>query len=181
MVNFSAIEAPSSGQHLGYRTHTPAQNVDRRLHAVDADLVTHPRLRLDLVCVADLATWRAETFTFMSGRDAPKGSTAADLYGSRGSVGGAYLSHTPLEQEPTDHSTPIGMLISDLTQRLAWEDASLRGLAEYYRAVDITGPGDGPLRLWPSSVYSEAVRARCEATRQWFGASWDEWAFTFPS
>ena len=36
---------------------TPEGNVERRLREADRLRVSHPRLQLDLLCVADLATW----------------------------------------------------------------------------------------------------------------------------
>lgn len=160
---------------------TPEKNIEDRLVAVDAQLIAHPRMQLDLLCVADLAAWRSTALAFMSPRNAPKGSVAAGIYGPNGSACSAYLSHTPFDQQHMGPSTPIGILISYLTQRLAWEEPRLRGLADYYRAVDMTGPGGGPVRIWPTSIYSDEVRTRLEADHQLTGTPWDEWGFTFPS
>lgn len=154
---------------------TPQQNIEDRLFAVDAKLVTHPRLQLDLLCVADLAAWRSTALAFISPHDAPNVPAMTDIYGPQGSACGAHLSHTPYGHQEMDQSTPIGILISYLTQRLAWEEPSLRGLADYYRAVDMAGPGGGPMRMWPTSIYSDPVRARLETDHQLSGAPWDEW------
>src|SRR4051795_13228335 len=53
---------------------------------------------------------------------------------------------------------PIGALVSYLTQKLAWEDPAVRDLADYFRLANLWGAGEGPMRPWPLSVYSEDVR-----------------------
>jgi hypothetical protein len=64
------------------------------------------------------------------------------------------LSHN----NQTEHFTPIGTLISNLSRRLAWEDPALSDLADYYQVTKIGGTGEGGFRQWPISIYSENVQ-----------------------
>lgn len=77
-----------------------------------------------------------------------------------------------------DTFTPIGCLVSYLTRKLAWENPSLRQLAEYYPKTGIEGSGRGKHRIWaPQLIYSDAVYAQLpEQTR---GGGWDEWTMFF--
>ena len=74
--------------------------------------------------------------------------------------------------------TPIGSLITSLSRKLAWENPSLRELAEYYRKTGIEGSGSGTVRSWaPSLIYSEEVCAQLPARLG--GGQWDEWKNVF--
>jgi hypothetical protein len=72
--------------------------------------------------------------------------------------------------------TPIGAFISYLFQKLSWEDPICRDLADYYRLVQIAGPGSGGQRLWPvAGIYSDEVRLKC-ASGQCTNGHFDEWS-----
>lgn len=158
---------------------TPEQNIEQKLQEVDGLWVTHPRLQLDLLCVADLAAWTSSTMTFFGPRQLPDWSTMAPIYGMKGSATSAYIGHTRSGEQQVEQFTPIGVLISYLSQKLAWENASLRDLADYYRIANISGSGKGYMRMWPSSIYSEEVRPRVEAGMLSNGKPWDEWHVAF--
>ena len=258
---------------------TPEQNIEQTLYNEDTQHVTHPRLQLDLLCVADLAAWTSSSLTFIGPHRNPNWSKLAPIYGPKGSAVSIYFGHTnssgfsvgefngqfttrdlmqalvadhidvpkaPTEIEslnkllsgPVLHSrfpsislpgraasliarestlsseerkelnrlilvaayplkcperghtmtldqqfeqfTPIGVLVSYLTQKLAWEHPLLRDLADYYRIVNIAGSGKGYTRMWPSSIYSETIRPRVEAgPLSSDGKLWDEWSIGF--
>jgi hypothetical protein len=159
---------------------TPEQNIEQRLHEVDAVHVSHPRFQLDVLCVADLAAWTSRIVTFVGPRQILDWSTMASVYGSSGSATSAYVGHSRTNERQVDQFTPIGVLISYLSQRLAWENPSLRDLADYYRIVNLEGSGQGYMRIWPSSIYSEEIRPRVEACMLSYDKSWDEWNVGFP-
>jgi len=156
---------------------TPEQNIEQKLHEVDELDVSHPRLQLDLLCVADLATWISSMITYVGPRLGPHWPAVAS-YGPNGSAVSAYIGHTRDERQ-VEQFTPIGVLISYLSQKLAWEDPSLRDLADYYRMTNIAGSGKGRMRIWPSSIYSEEIRPRVEAGMLSQGTQWDEWQLAF--
>lgn len=158
---------------------TPEQNIQEKLREVDATFVSHPRLQLDLLCVADLAAWTSSTMTFFGPRQALDWSAMAAIYGPNGSATSAYIGHTRSHEQQVEQFTPIGVLISYLSQKLAWENPSLRDLADYYRIANIAGSGQGNMRMWPSSIYSDEIRSRVEAGQLSNGKPWDEWHVAF--
>jgi hypothetical protein len=83
-----------------------------------------------------------------------------------------------MDEQQVAQFTPIGALISSLSRKLAWENHSLRELADYYQVTDIAGHGRGKPRQWPSSIYSDEIRPRVE-TGQLNDNPWDEWRFAF--
>jgi hypothetical protein len=158
---------------------TPEQNVEQRLRGADALHVSHPRHQLDLLCVADVGAWVSSTMTFMGPHQVPDWSTLEPIYGRNGSAASVYVGHTRTNEIQVQQFTPIGVLISYLIQKLAWEDTSLRDLADYYRIVNIAGSGKGNMRMWPSSIYTEEIRPRIEAGLLSNGKPWDEWHVAF--
>ena len=92
-----------------------------------------------------------------------------------------YLEHTPFRDNQEVRFTPIGALITNLTELLAWENPTLRDIASYYRATKMGGGGGGRLRRWPISIYSDAVLSQIKSGRQLIRhtASWDEWKIVF--
>lgn len=158
---------------------TPEQNIENKLWEVDQSVITHPRKQLDLLCVADLAAWTSSVMTFLGPSQIKDWSKMAPIYGSNGSATTSYIVHSHSHEQQVEQFTPIGVLISYLSQKIAWEDSSLRGLADYYRLANIAGSGKGKMRKWPSSIYSDEIRSRIEAGCLSNGKSWDEWSVTF--
>jgi hypothetical protein len=158
---------------------TPEQNIEQKLNESDATHVSHPRLQLDLLCVADLAAWTSSTMTFIGPRQMPDWSSMATIYGSDGSATSGYVGHTYSHEQQVEQFTPIGVLISYLSQKLAWEDPALRDLADYYQITNIAGSGKGYMRKWPSSIYTDEIRSRVEAGILSNGKPWDEWGIAF--
>ena len=144
----------------------PEDNIERKLRASDASYVLHPRPGLDLLCVADLATWALSKSTFSFPKfDGP------DI----GAIT-TYFGHTHYYNSKSNHFNPIGTLISRLSLRLAWEDPSLRDLADYYLRASIDGSALGHSRRWHTSVYKAGVRPHSHLPNHPF---WDEWSGTY--
>ena len=165
---------------------TPEDNIRKKLLESDIGHVSHPRECLDLLCVADLGTWISGKFTFI-GPSTIRGWALLDpvihsQYGLEGSAQSGYVQHSCSHPSQTEHFTPIGTLISNLSQWIAWEDPALRGLVDYYRVTGIGGTSEGGLRQWPISIYSENVR---RGIRDGVGGSssnimtWNEWNVAF--
>lgn len=157
----------------------PEENVERSLLAADRTHANHPREQLDLVCVADLATWVLHHVAFIGPHQVRDWSEMEKIYGPSGSAMSSYVGHTRDADRQIEEFTPIGTLVSALSQKLAWEEPSLRSLADYYRLTNIAGAGGGDRRNWPSSIYSEEIRARVEASQLSSGKAWDEWHVVF--
>lgn len=71
-------------------------------------------------------------------------------------------------------------MIAKVLQRLAWEDASVRPIADYWRLAGLWGSGEGAIRRWdPAAVYSAGVAPRVVAGELVNGDIWNEWSMTF--
>ena len=145
---------------------TPENNIQKKLLQSDYKHVSHPRECLDLLCIADLATWTLfkTIFSFpkFDGPDVGAQTT--------------YFGHTRHSNSKSEHFNPIGTLISRLTLRLAWEDPSLRDLADYYKRTSIDGSAKGNSRKWHTSVYKAGDRPHLYIRNHPF---WDEWSGTY--
>lgn len=136
--------------------------------------VSHPRYLIDAICVADLATWHSSVMTYIPKDWLPDQAIQRGLsWGvSTGIICSAFRS-----ERQAENFTPIGSLIATLYQRLARTDPSVRDLAEYFRMAGLFGAGEGNQKLWPPSVYSQAVieeidKGRLPNSTPW---DWNEW------
>ncbi len=173
----------------------PRENVTTRLLESDQSHISHPRECLDVLCVADLATWAVQKITFMSPRQLiAKNAGRLDeatitsiitpmclAFGPDGSALSNYIGYTFSPDNPVKPFTPIGVFIYSLSRMLAWENLALRDLASYYEILrNFARESGGPTRQWPSSIYSEKVRHRVEAGGALTNEIWNEWAIGFP-
>ena len=146
--------------------------------------VTHPRLDLDFLCVADLTTWSSNKMTVLLPLVVKQMNYIHNLgikydkppytlsYSS-------YHERVPFPPNQAENFTSIGALISNLTVRLAWEDSALQNLADYYGHVKMKGSGSGNMRLWSTSIYSDKIRSRVE-NGEIMGGNYNEWYLIFP-
>lgn len=158
---------------------TPRENITNTLQQSDSELTNHPRLHLDLLCVADLATWAAGRMSFIGPQYIPDWDSHVTKYGRNGSSTSGFVAQSDELKIDGESFTAIGAMFTSLSTRIAWEDPSLRPLAEYYRRSNIEGPGQGCVRLWDIDIYSEEVRQGIQAGRLVNGRQWDEWQMGF--
>ena len=158
---------------------TPLENIKTKLINEDQHYVDHPRNVLDLLCVADLAAWSSSIMTFLGPGQVQDWSQMAPIYGPNGSATTAYIGHSSNNDNQVKHFTPVGVLISYLSQKLAWEHPEYRSLADYYRVTNISGSGQGSMRKWDADIYSKEIRPRVQRGQLSNGASWDEWSVHF--
>jgi hypothetical protein len=155
------------------RQSTPLENIGSALEGM-CQSTSEPRLGLDIVCVSDLATWHS---TYVAAKFAPR----ADRPGGFPLAGGPMTTMIGASLEGERQRIefrPLGALVATLIQRLAWEDPALRALADYYRLTNLAGSGEGRLREWPLSVYSEPVQSRVLSGALKNGVIWDDWALS---
>ncbi|MFQ2164465.1 DUF6602 domain-containing protein [Aeromonas hydrophila] len=157
----------------------PLENVEQRLIKEDAANVIHPRYLLDILCVADLAVWTSIKMTFIGPKQVNAWQSLALLYGPEGSATTGYIGHSYNAENSDNIFTPIGGLISYLSQKLAWENPEYRSLADYYRITNISGSGYGAMRLWGPDIYSDEIRNRVMSGQLSNGIAWDEWSLDF--
>lgn len=156
----------------------PEKNIENLLLTADGEKVHHPCFQLDLLCVADLASWCSSVQTFHRQRlDADFLGFVQRKFGVDAYAATFYMCHSNL-LEQSDGFTPIGALISKLTKKLAWENSSLRNLADYYSAVNIGGASRGWSRSWPISIYHEEIQADIKSGKC-SPKHWQEWGYSF--
>ena len=158
---------------------TPEDNIHQKLIMSDNCHVSHPRQGLDLLCVADLATWTLSKITFLSQlspQDPNNVLQDAEMMTS-------YTRWTAGDDISIEEFTSIGVLISNLSKRLAWEDPTLRDLADYYHDIKLTSTGSGHQRKWQANLIysSEAfsgfgiqgpLTGEANTWNEWFSGFW---------
>ncbi|MBC8264503.1 MAG: hypothetical protein H8E47_10315 [Anaerolineales bacterium] len=155
---------------------TPSENIHKHLFEADRNFTEHPREMLDVICVPDLATWRVTKTPQLNPEP------MAELFAPLGSTTTVYLCCSskagPIAQPVA--FTPIGMMFSHLFRRLAWEDPSIRKLAQYFSHVQGQGGGFSEFdkaKIWESDIYSDEIRTDVMAGRPFAPKidSWNEW------
>jgi hypothetical protein len=154
----------------------PLKNVENRL--VEKWLqVPHPRLELDMICIADLATWNA---LYVAAYDAAWSVNKPGLesvFGSRIGPTTSIACGALSSDNQAPEFRPVGAFIALLTQKLAWEDPALRDIADYFRLTNLWGNAGGTIvRPWPLSIYSDTTRAAILAGRVTNDGAWSEWS-----
>lgn len=157
---------------------TPLENVSRA-HEAAIGNIECPRYLVDLICVADLATWSSMYIAYNP--PLSQSETEAHKYETSKNEGGpvtAMMCASIGAARQEEVFRPVSALLSYVTQRIAWADANVRDIANYYRGAGMWGSASGPQRLWPISTYSEGVRAEIANGRLVNGGSWNEWSLS---
>jgi hypothetical protein len=159
---------------------TPIENIHEHLLTADYNFVEHPREMLDVICVADLATWVSGKTSWFGPGMIPDWTPMIDIYGPRGSAATAYVCHSNEFPNQKASFTPIGTMMSHLLYKLAWEEPSVRRLAQYFFAAHVPGSGQGNMRLWKDDIYSDEIRAEVTSGHRLDSRrSWNEWSVMF--
>ena len=135
----------------------PVENVTKLIDEADRETTKSPREMLDLVCIADLATWELRKESFL-----PR-----ELSHYPGKCTTVYFPWVQSNPELRSLS-PMGVLLLTLFRKLAWEDQRLRRMAEYFSLVlsGQIGTASGAPRAWdPEKIYSAKVLGHVEAAR----------------
>lgn len=147
--------------------------------------VSHPRLEIDLICIANLTTWGRSCITFHGPHYRPWGSEFEEKYGKDGSALTGYIrdekrgtDDLPTFQSPKSDIS-IGGFLASLYEKLAMEDKSMQEIADYFNTAVRSG-GYGQLRSWPASIYSEQIRdSVVRGIGITNGQRWNEWSTGF--
>ena len=152
----------------------PESDIEKILSASDGAYVLHPRECLDLLCVADLGTWKAvKVLTPLALASQCKTQTRSVLRDGF-TLQTAYMMARSTHENRNSHFTPTGSFIFNLSRKLAWEDARLRDMSQYYRGVRMERLGLGKPRPWNFS-FSKAVIRQLRNHRLNFD-DWSEWS-----
>ncbi len=101
------------------------------------------------------------------------------IYGLNGSASSAYICFSGKTINQVKSFTPIGSMLTNLLNKLAWEYPALRTFAHYFLLSNILGSGGGYMRKWEISIYSNEIRGRIESGQLSNGIMWDEWSIVF--
>ena len=153
----------------------PTGNIKRSLNRPDLS-VTHPRLEMDVLCVADLATWSSMVMPRYDASWSNSPDSLVQAFGASCGPMTVMSCSAPGSHAQQATFRPVGALIDDLTRRLAWADPSVRDIADYFRKANLGGSGDGNMRPWPLSVYSDEVSKQIASGRITNGLPWDDWS-----
>ena len=162
----------------------PKLNIERALEQSHKELVKHPRLNLDIICVADLTTWVDFKRVWPSlslwnpevlqRSDDPHLEAVKFIADNRLTSVGHNDIKTFGEPYPT---TAVGSFVASLIRRLALENADMRDMAKYFSKVLLNGRSYSPsyTRYWPVSIYSDEVSRSVRAGTNLSSDEWSGW------
>jgi hypothetical protein len=89
---------------------------------------------LDLVCISNLATWVTSKEPLSHPDDDPTGSPTM-----------SYMCHSGRDVlgQINPNFRSVGVFITELLVKMAWEDAALRDIASYFIGVDFSTSSSG--------------------------------------
>jgi hypothetical protein len=157
----------------------PLENIEKALWGADTEHVEHPIQCLDFITVSDLATWQSMKTTFLSPKWPHYTDAFKEIYGKDGSGTSSYVCSAIGAERQKDSFSPIGVLLAGLFSKLAWIFKDMQGLEAYFRKVNLMGSGQGRMRLWPITIYSEEIRQRVYNGSLSNGKPYDEWSVGF--
>jgi len=156
-----------------------AADSDPRENVTDAlwktvEAAAHPTDMIDLICLADVGCWSEAHMPIYQANMQPK--AAEHLRSTFGGTWGPISTMVSAAAGDSKVFQPTGGMLAYLTQRLAWNDPSIRDLADYYRMAGLWGYGYGAMRYWPQSVLSDEVRRGIEVGHLRQHGDWEEWS-----
>lgn len=119
-----------------------------------------PWLLPDVLCIADTVTLALDTpIYFGDALNEVYADPSASL--SEGAIETAYIQQLSDSEDGVEQgAVNIGALIAGVTERLAWNDETLRDLAMFFCDCRISGGGFGPTDLWTPDALSPDVWER---------------------
>ncbi|MBI2313995.1 MAG: hypothetical protein HYU77_15970 [Betaproteobacteria bacterium] len=173
---------------------TPLDNIEGTLFDTNERCVDHPRLELDLLCVADFQSWSRICTTYFGPHYRPwdEALPIAKKLGPNGAASSGYIARARsqvildnqeiqeyLQERQGRAYSAVGEFIKDLCYKIAWEDPTLRELAIYFANV-LGHTGVGSMRTWPASIYSDKIRDNVvRGIGVVGGERWNEWSMAF--
>lgn len=172
---------------------TPIKNIEENINATEEETAIHPKEAIDLICISDLATWNTNKAIFLGqkvlsllkDRYEKYNEKYAEIKNAGGSIE-AWYSCFAEEHQTTEEDklifTPIGSFLAALLEKLAWEDFSLRPLAQYFLFSNLLGDGRGSAQIWTIDVLSDELRKKLQQGNCLVSGSenrWSEWRMFF--
>jgi len=135
---------------------TPLENVARNCLDSDIEVCAHPRETVDLICVADLATWTTFRVPYF-----PPAAAVHTPGISATQVREGYAISSIVGTDPTGTPSPVASFLANLMARLSYDDPTIAPMANSYNAMGSQGRGAGLQRMWElADVFSPEVLQR---------------------
>lgn len=135
--------------------------------------INHPRDALDLICVADLCTLSVNKLILPSRESSAENHSEIIQLGYNQWIPRNHLPEFIENDLDFPNPNPIGIMVYSLLSRLAWEDKNIRRLANYYRAILISGVGFSADSTWPLEILSDEVRTQLQ-NQEFTEKHWDK-------
>ncbi len=145
----------------------PQSNIRNAIYGYDRQIISCPREMPDIICVANLAVWETVRLVI------PKQKGVKNPLVDHNSIRAVYSE----SKSNSDLYTPVGAMIFDLLDYLAWEYPGLRSFVSFMRNLDIKGKEEGLLREWGMDVLSSETLDKLDTGKNMLtnGSFWDEW------
>lgn len=158
--------------HEWKRPHSkPKENIRKTIEKSCQSIIRHPIEVPNIVCVADVATWHSCKLIIPPQPDVEmyqKLSVTSSFIEPKMRITGA--ENEDMEGE---NYTPVGALIFNLLEHLAWSYPSLRNIITYMSHLNLVGNGQGKMLVYPGCPLSEeTLRNLCKLEN---GGLWNEW------
>jgi hypothetical protein len=152
-----------------------ALDIMERFQTLQFEGVNHPREMLDVLCIADTAVFRIFK-SILVGPNISKEEFTDGMLSDPEIAEGISVGYncTWQKQETDPFDTILGTLIGDLFTRLAYEDVSIRPMAEYYTLGSLDTGGISKPSLCDVEYLSEKVLHKLRESGTSAGA-WSEW------
>lgn len=151
---------------------TPVRNIENNLIKNDKKFIFHPREMIDVICVADLATWVASKISVII----PKNQFIQNLP-SILSTGYVQFSNEIIKTNGMKQNiNPLCSLLYFLTKKLAKNFVSLRCILNIYNSINFLDDGHGQTRIWDSNeVFSQELKSKIKNGQAHSSDAWDDW------
>ena len=106
----------------------PVENIERTVHRWDAAWAKHPRECIDVVTVADLATWHVSKMTYVGPGLSTWNASMTSTYGPRGSAMTSPFASPERQQARLNVLSTWNITCRALHVRLAWDYPDMRHL-----------------------------------------------------
>lgn len=151
----------------------PIENIERKIFEYDRQYTKHPRDMIDVICVADLATWIAIKLCVII----PKMENVNDMFKSQ--LQTTYLQFSNEIKTKTGNSqtiNPLCSLIYSITKILAKDFQNVRNILNIYHSKNFINEGLGVARSWDMDlILSQELKNKVSQGKMTSSEEWDDW------
>lgn len=145
----------------------PKEIITKAIQEYDLLFISQPREMPDIICVADLAVWKRMALIV------PKQPGVEIPRFNNDHIEAGYTVFDGASNE--DFYTPVGAMVFNMLNHLAWRNVGMRDIVSYMRKLNISGSGKGQTRTWGFDVFSEKTIKAMKYHEIINGGFWNEW------